>query len=220
MRKSVKIRAISIAIALCALCANPLSAKPTKAIERGMTKDEVTAIYGRPKTSSFDDTSETWQYVKTRGGFFGDDVLITVKFDKEGKVIGYDEKIKEPTPSASSSSTSSSSSSSSSIIGYGNRYSHCLSPEAFDILYNKIKRASFDSGKLDLIEVAALGGHFSCSQCAKLVSIFSFTDGKMKALKFVAPHITDPQNAADIYRQFTFGSDRDKAAEIVRGAGR
>ena len=71
-----------------------------------------------------------------------------------------------------------------------------------------------------MIEVAALGGYFSCSQCAKLVSIFSFTDGKMKALKLVAPHVTDPQNAADIYQQFTFGFDRDKAAEIVRGAGR
>lgn len=217
----MKIRAIGLTIALCALCANPVSAKPTKTIERGMTKEQVTAIYGKPLTSSFNDTSETWQYVKTRGGFFGNDVLITVRFDNEGKVVGYDEKIKESTPSTSSStSTSSSSSSSSSTFGFGNRRSRCLTPEAFDILYNKVKRASFDSGKLDLIEVAALGGHFSCSQCAKLVSIFSFTDGKMKALKLVAPHITDPQNAADIYRQFTFGSDRDKAAEIVRGAGK
>lgn len=209
-----------IAIALCVLCANPVSAKPTKAIERGMTKEQVTAIYGRPLTSSFNDTSETWKYEKARGGLFDSRVvLITVCFDLDGRVMSYDEKIKDSAP-ASSPSSSSASSSSIYNLGYGNRHSRCLTPEAFDILYNKVKKASFDSGKLDLIEVAALGGYFSCSQCAKLVSIFSFTDAKMKALKLVAPHITDPYNAADIYRQFTFGSDRDKAAEIVRGAGR
>ena len=215
----MKIRAIGIAIALCALCANPVSAKSTKAIARGMTKEQVTAIYGRPLTSSFNDMGETWKYEKARGGLFDSRVvLVTVCFDSDGRVVSYDEEIKEQAPASSSSVSSSSSLSYN--VGYGNHRSRCLTPEAFDILYNKVKRASFDSGKLDLIEVAALGGYFSCSQCAKLVSIFSFTDGKMKALKLVAPHIIDPQNAADIYRQFTFGSDRDKAAEIVRGAGR
>ena len=104
-------------------------------------------------------------------------------------------------------------------MGYG-RPARSLSPESFDILYNKVKNASFDQGKLDLIEVASLGGFFSCSQCAKLLSVFSFTDGKMKALRFVAPHVTDLQNAADIYSQFTFATDRDKAAEVIKSAGR
>lgn len=197
------------------------SAKPTKTIERGMTKDEVTAIYGKPLTTSFNETSETWKYEKSRGGLFGYDVLITVSFDLDGKVASYDEKVKEPAPQTQKPSTSSTTSSSS-AVGYNRGYGHpsrSLTPEAFDIMYNKVKRASFDSGKLDLIEVASLGGYFTCSQCAKIVSIFSFTDGKMKALRFMAPHLVDPQNAADIYRQFTFGSDRDKAAEVIRGAG-
>ena len=210
-------RAICLTFVLFSLCLI-VSAKPAKVIERGMTKEQVTAIYGRPLTSSFNDTSETWQYVKSRGGLLDQyDVVITVSFNIEGRVASCDERIREQGPQQSSSSSSSAS-----IYDadYGRCHSRCLAPEAFDILYNKVKKASFDSGKLDLIEVASLGGYFSCSQCAKLVSIFSFADSKMKVLKFVASHIVDPQNAADIYSQFTFGSDRDKAAELIKGARR
>lgn len=220
MNKKLKIRTVCLALALCSLCANPISAKPTKVIERGMTKEQVTTIYGRPLTSSFNETGETWQYEKSRGGLLDSrQVIITVNFSLDGKVVSYDEKIKDPMPATQNTSQSSTIPSVAYNIGYG-RPSRSLTPEAFDILYNKVKKASFNSGKLDLIEVASLGGYFSCSQCAKIVSTFSFSDDKMKALTLMAPHITDPQNAADIYSQFTFGSDRDKAAEIVRGAGR
>mgnify|MGYP002517718960 CR=1 FL=1 len=218
MKNCLNARAVCIAFALFALLANPVSAKPTKAIERGMTKEQVTAIYGRPLTSSFNETTETWQYEKSRGGLLDSRLVqITIRFDTDGKVASYDEKIKTPEPQISPSSSSSASTVYN--MGYG-RSARCLSPEAFDILYNKVKKASFDSGKLDLIEVASLGGYFSCSQCAKLLSAFSFTDGKMKALRFVAPHVTDLQNAADIYSQFTFATDRDKAAEVIKNARR
>ena len=32
----------------------------------------------------------------------------------------------------------------------------------------------------------------------------------------MAHHITDPQNAVEIYRVFDFSADRDKVAEIMR----
>lgn len=221
MKNNLKIRTVCLAFALCALCATPVLSKPTKVVERGMTKEQVTAIYGRPLTSSFNEKGETWHYEKSRGGLLDSrQVIITVDFNLDGTVVSYDERIKEPAPTTQNPSFSSTTSSSVGYsVGHG-RPSRCLPPEAFDILFNKVKRASFDSGKLDLIEVASLGGYFSCSQCAKIVAIFSFSDAKLKALKLMAPHITDPQNAADIYSQFSFGSDRDKAAELVRGAGR
>ena len=65
----------------------------------------------------------------------------------------------------------------------------CLSDEKFTILYNKVKNASFDAPKMDLIEVASLGAFYSCEQCASIMSIFSFGDKKLAALRLMAPRI-------------------------------
>ena len=100
------------------------------------------------------------------------------------------------------------------------RHGDCLSDSKFSVLYNKVKNASFDDRKFDLIEVASLGCYYSCQQVARIINLFSFSDKKLKALQMMASHIIDPQNAADIYKQFTFSSDKDKAAEIIRYSGR
>ena len=65
----------------------------------------------------------------------------------------------------------------------------CLSDEKFTILYNKVKNTSFDAPKMDLIEVASLGAFYSCEQCASIMSIFSFGDKKLAALRLMAPRI-------------------------------
>ena len=65
----------------------------------------------------------------------------------------------------------------------------CLSDEKFTILYNKVKNASFDDRKMDLIEVASLGAFYSCEQCASIMSIFSFGDKKLAALRLMTPRI-------------------------------
>ena len=95
-----------------------------------------------------------------------------------------------------------------------------LSDSDFNILVSKVKGASFDDRKLDLIQVACLGCWLTCRQGASLVAVFAFTDGKMKALRFVAPRLVDLQNTNEIYRLFTFSSDKDKAAEIISKAQR
>lgn len=98
----------------------------------------------------------------------------------------------------------------------GTRYGYSLSSQSFSILYNKVKKASFDDNKFDLIEVASLGCYYSCSQAVRLMKIFTFDDERLKALSMMAPHIVDPQNATDIYKLFSFDSDKDKAGEILR----
>ena len=95
-------------------------------------------------------------------------------------------------------------------------YSYSLSNQAFSILYNKVKKASFDDNKLDLIEVASLGCYYSCSQTIRMMKIFTFADERLKVLNLMAPRIVDPQNAIDIYKLFSFDSDKDKAGEIMR----
>ena len=103
------------------------------------------------------------------------------------------------------------------VVPVPNPDSYSLDDESYRLLYKKVRDASFDDNRFDLIRVACLGCWFSCSQVASLLRLFTFSDAKFKVLGMVAPRIVDPQNAADIYREFDFSSDRDKAAEILRG---
>lgn len=96
------------------------------------------------------------------------------------------------------------------------RYEYNLSDEDYAVLYNKVKEASFDDNKLDLIEVASLGCYYSCQQTARIIKLFSFDDDKLKALRLMARRTVDTHNAVDIYRQFTFSDDKDKAAKIIQ----
>ena len=82
----------------------------------------------------------------------------------------------------------------------------------------KVKKASFDDNKFDLIEVASLGCYYSCAQAVSMMNIFTFGDSKMKALRLMAPHIIDLQNAIIIYQQFNFESEKQKVGEILRSS--
>ena len=95
-----------------------------------------------------------------------------------------------------------------------------LSDDKFAILYNKVKNTSFDDRKMDLIEVASLGAFYSCEQCATMMSIFSFGDKKLAALRLMAPRIVDPHHAYIIFDQLSFQSEKDKAARIIGGCRR
>lgn len=95
------------------------------------------------------------------------------------------------------------------------RHGRPLSQEKFSVLYSKVKKASFDDGKFDILEVACLGCQFTCQQAARLIDIFTFSSKKLNALEMLAPNIVDRENGADIIKLFTFSSDKDKAADIL-----
>lgn len=190
------------------------SAKTDKTVERGMTKSQVVAVCGKPMATSFDEVGEKWTYKKVRGGLLAPyEVSITVEFDADGKVVRYSEVLPEGSrveeePQAPAAT----------VVArprFGGRRNAPLTDADFNILASKVKGASFDDRKLDLIQVACLGCWLTCRQGASLVAAFSFTDGRMKALGIVAPRLVDLQNTNEIYRLFTFSSDKDKAAEII-----
>ena len=95
-------------------------------------------------------------------------------------------------------------------------YGYSLDDASFSKLYNKVKQASFNDNKFDLIEVASLGCYYSCTQVVRIMKIFPFDDEQLKALKMMAPHIVDLQNTGLIYKVFSFDSEKDKAEEIIR----
>ena len=87
----------------------------------------------------------------------------------------------------------------------------------FKMMCEVVDDASFHEKKIGVIKVACISSFFNSKQCAKLLSMISFDEGKLKALKVLAPRIID-RDAAEVVKQFTFSSNKDKALEILRKA--
>ena len=219
MKRNEVMALIATAILMFAVCLSA-SAKGKRNVERGMTKQEVIAILGEPKLTSFDMYGDKWEYAKYNN-LFGDSKYITVFFDRNGKVVQYDTRIIEP-----NSQTSNVQQPHPTPPLYDGRcdpdgrmdYGYCLDDASFSKLYNKVKQASFNDNKFDLIEVASLGCYYSCAQVVRIMKIFPFDDEQLKALKMMAPHIVDLQNTGLIYKIFSFDSEKDKAEEIIRNS--
>ena len=217
MKRNDWMALIATTILMFAVCLSA-SAKGKRNVERGMTKQEVIAILGEPKLTSFDMYGDKWEYAKYNN-LFGDSKYITVFFDRNGKVVQYDTRIIEP--NSQTSNVQQPQHPTPPI--YDGRcdpdgrmdYGYCLDDASFSKLYNKVKKASFDDNKFDLIEVASLGCYYSCNQVARIMKIFPFDDEQLKALRMMAPHIVDPQNAIVIYQLFSFDSEKQKVGEIL-----
>ena len=85
----------------------------------------------------------------------------------------------------------------------------------FKMMCEVIDDASFHEKKIGVIKVACISSYFNSKQCAKLLSMISFDDAKLKALKVLAPRMID-RDVTDIVKQFSFSSNKDKALEILR----
>ena len=191
------------------------SAKTKKIVERGMTKQEVIEIMGQPKLTSFDAYGDRWEFYKMNA-LTGESKRIVVGFDLNGRVVAYnmsyvDDNIQQPAPPSHPSCGAGAG-----VVPIG--YGYCLDDASFSILYNKVKNASFDDNKFDLLQVASLGCYYSCAQTARIMRIFTFGDKQLKVLRMMAPRIVDPQNATDIYNVLTFDSEKSKAREIIRNS--
>ena len=220
MKRNEVMALIATTILMFAVCLSA-SAKGKRNVERGMTKQEVIAILGEPKLTSFDMYGDKWEYDKYNY-LFGDSKYITVFFDRNGKVVQYDTRIIEP--NSQTSNVQQPQHPTPPI--YDGRcdpdgrmdYGYCLDDASFSKLYNKVKQASFNDNKFDLIEVASLGCYYSCAQVVRIMKIFPFDDEQLKALKMMAPHIVDLQNTSLIYKVFSFDSEKEKAEGIIRNS--
>lgn len=84
-------------IFLLTFCISATAKIKKPVIERGMTKEQVTAMLGEPRTASFNEYGDRWMYEEWRGPFIGGvNVRIYVMFDVTGKVVGCEERTCEP----------------------------------------------------------------------------------------------------------------------------
>lgn len=91
-----------------------------------------------------------------------------------------------------------------------------MGKQDFQFLYKIVKKKSFNDDRLELLSVGVLDNYFSCRQCAKLLSVFSFDDNKLEALEIMAEHIVDRENMDLIMDTFSFSSNKEKVIKLLR----
>ena len=89
-----------------------------------------------------------------------------------------------------------------------------MQDEDFSMMCKVVKDASFPDKMIGVIKVACISSYFTSKQCAQLLSMFSFENDKLEALKVLHPRMLDI-DAKPILKQFTFSDNKDKAIEIL-----
>ena len=87
----------------------------------------------------------------------------------------------------------------------------------FELLHSLLKEEPFESGRVKMIRVACIGNYFTSSQCADMLSLFSFDSSKLQALEYIASRIIDKRAYDVILNEFSFTSNREEAKELLMG---
>ena len=95
------------------------------------------------------------------------------------------------------------------------RGARVMNEKDFSMMYEIVKKSSFDNNKIDIIRVACIGSYFNSKQCARLLSLFSFSNSKLEVLEVVAPRLLNIDDFDRILEDFSFSSDREKAIKIL-----
>ena len=191
-------------------------------IHKGMTQEEVTKLLGRPDYRRFDEQGEQWEYRKGEGlGRYGTTILIDFK---NSLVSNLDSFESVPTPPAVAVCPPAQVESTIAPPrpphhdgyrpGYP-QYAQIMGDNDFQQLYNKVKQKPFKDDQLDILSLAAERRWFSCRQCVRLMSIYTFDDDKLKVLKILATRIVDRENYDEIINSLDFLSSENKAKEML-----
>lgn len=86
----------------------------------------------------------------------------------------------------------------------------------FKLLRSLLKEESFDKNRAKMIRVACIGNYFTSSQCAAMLSLFSFDSNKLEVLEYLAPRVIDRRGCEAILEEFSFLSNRKKAEELLK----
>lgn len=212
--KTIKLTSALLVIAICiSSCAAILGidSNTLMKIQKGMTKEEVTSILGKPMHRSFDQEGEGWTYEKSIAGAPGITVVVLGFIDGRVAYMDSYEKYTNPPVAVYPSVEVGGSVSSGPHIIVG----RVMNERDFQALYNKVKSKPFKDDQLELLEAGIGNRGLSCKQCVQMMSIYRFDDDKLEVLKTVAPNIVDRENYDEIIDSLDFISSEEKARKIL-----
>lgn len=186
-------------------------------IKQGMSPQEITQLLGKPEYRRLDYDIEEWEYRKKTSILDNEATVIIIRFENERLIYLDSFKASErqpPVPVASATPSSPSSA----VIGIGRPSSPIgppMSDNRFKEFYNQVKSSIFKSEQMKLIHTGVKDRRFTCKQCARMMSLFTFDDDKFKVIKIFAPYLTDKENYDIITDNFLLSSDRKKALKAL-----
>lgn len=209
-----------LALTICTLvisCSLTTSSTIMK-VQRGMSQEEVSHLLGKPDFRRFDNGSEQWEYTKTNVSTAANTVIIIDFVD--GMVTNMDsfESNITPPPVAVCPPNE--------IITVvppnhpdhsgPHRPKHkAMNPHDFENLYKKVKNKAFKDDQMELLSVGVVNNYFTCKQTARLMSIFTWDDEKMKVLRMVSNRIVDRENGKEIIKTLDSLFKQDDARKIL-----
>ncbi len=208
-------------VSLLALCASLASCSTTYVVKRdiladvqpGMTQEEVRKTFGKPDYRRFGHGLEEWEYNKWISGSEG---VIVVGFEN-GKVVSMDSFQKPqtavPTPPVVVPPVPP-------VSGPGVNCPYPvgmprMSEAEFQQYYHQVKAKPFSDDREEMIKTLSTSKRLTCRQCAQLMGFYSFSDDKMKVLRWFAPHLVDRENYGEILKQFSSSFDHDDVKKIL-----
>lgn len=183
-------------------------------IEAGMTRAEVIRLLGKPDHRNFNEYAETLVYEKnTRFG--RQYVYIDLKDDRVVRLYHQ---------SSNSSSIEANCPSDPVFpvhqpqwqVQNGPNAIRTISKQNFELLYRRMKDASFDDKRLELFELSTQGYRLTDVACASLLRLFTWDKNRLKALQLVSKQLVTPIRIEMIQDVFTFLSSRQEVREIIR----
>ena len=231
MKQFIRLLPLALVLGLssCGIAAMLEPQRGIERIERGMSREQVTQVLGRPDTRSLAaDGSELWEYRRSDAG---GTIYVTQITFYEGRVTRMDNhreaaRLPERTPYPSRPQQGG---------GYpGGGYPGGTYPgggyprggyeaeqerraeEAFSQFIRDIQSKPFDEDKVRLIRDVAQRNYFTTEQTIRVLRLFSWDDEKFKVLRILAPRIRDSFNAHRIIDLFTWDDDKARARKILQ----
>lgn len=188
---------------------------PAMQIQQGMSSDAVLKLMGDPQHRSFIDNSEEWVYQHSTVTTTETKVIVVTFVN--GKVKGLNSYSQENYPFPQPPI----------VVNppiyidvnrphYPNKKIVAMDNVAFDLLCNKLNdKRLFRDDKFELFKMGVSNHYFTCWQCARMMSLFTFEDEKLNVLRVVAPRIIDRENFTQIIDSLKFTSDKTTAKKIL-----
>lgn len=211
MKKLIKsIVMVIITMCVMASCVTTRDASMNiMSIRKGMTMDEIYKLFDKPDCRRFNKEGEEWEY-RNQDLWNAQYKVITVQFENQ-RVVGMDSFVE---PFEAQTNTVDVSTSHPDINSdYYRTFSTKCTNEELKTLYHDMKEQAFDDRKMKILKLGVDHKLFTCKQAVKLMSVFSFKDDQMTALRILAPRITNKGRVGLILKQYPFLDD-DKVYDL------
>ncbi|WP_195530281.1 DUF4476 domain-containing protein [Phocaeicola vulgatus] len=217
MRKFKQLLLLVISITLVSCHTTGSIKQKAWKVQQGMTTEEIGQLLGKPDFRRFDGSLEQWEYQS--GGIATSCKFLIIEF-RNGMVTNMDsfESNITPPPVAVCPPNE--------IITVvppnhpdhsgPHRPKHkAMNPHDFENLYKKVKNKAFKDDQMELLSVGVVNNYFTCKQTARLMSIFTWDDEKMKVLRMISNRIVDRENGKEIIKTLDSLFKQDDARRIL-----